>query len=138
MSKYYRKKYRKKYKSREERGISKEEWYKPFKKSLKMYINTWDFETREELKRLMTNAGFRVGKEGAREVSNKQVDTAWDMMYDLGYFDKQKRLKFEINLDYIKHEYTYYGKSRDVYRAKRYVTINNKRYRPGQFIPKVR
>lgn len=55
--------------------------YKDFRRSLKLNSKYWEYETKEQLRLLMTNAGYGQKSEKGvlylRKVTDKQVDYAW-------------------------------------------------------------
>lgn len=105
--------------------------YKSFYKNLKIKSDTqnWDFDTVEQLRTLMTNAGFRTVKDKEtgvyfnKKVTDNQVVKAWNYL-------KKTSVQKEITDRY--YDYT----SRGNYRANRDITINGKTYKKGQFVPK--
>ncbi len=99
-----------------------------FRRSLKLDGHYWEYETKDELRVLMTQAGYRSKKEKGvvymQEATDKQVDFAW------GYL---RRVSIQETFDtYTVHTYH----KQIIKRANQNQTIKGKQYRKGQFIPK--
>lgn len=99
-----------------------------FRRSLKLDGQYWEYETIDELKVLMTQAGYRSKKEEGvlymQEVTDKQSTFAWNFL-------KKVAIQETIVL-YTVHTYN----KRIITRANQNQTIRGKQYRKGQFLPK--
>lgn len=105
--------------------------YTNFRASLTTNSKQWDFETKEELKKLMSIAGYRIVFD--KETKTRKADTVTDAQVNFAWnFLKGKEQKF-ID-DYTVHTY-----NKIIHlRANKEITIKGKKYRKGQFIPKKR
>jgi len=105
--------------------------YESFREGLRVDSRYWNFDTKEELRKLLTNGGYHHIKEKGvsynAEATDKQVDFAWSYL-------KKSKVTQQIIDDFIVHTYN----KRIVKRALKNQTINGKKYRKGQFIPKDR
>ena len=110
------------------RDDRKENAYKRFKKSVLIDFGDIDIESKNELRELMTQYGYRRKKDGTNlYATDKQVDTANNWL-------KKSRGQRIID-DYFKVE-TY--NKRIIRRAMKNIVLNGKEYRKGQFLPKRR
>ena len=103
--------------------------YTRFRESLRVHSKFWEFETKDELGVLLTKAEYHIVKiEGVKTiapVTPKQLTFAWDFL-------KEKAIQRLIE-DYITHVYH----KQIILRANRELIIKDKKYRKGQFIPRV-
>jgi hypothetical protein len=101
--------------------------YNSFRRNLDYIWDDEKPESKNALKLLMFQRGFRTKKEGERkQPTDIQVEIAWD------YLKRRYAVKTLEEIFFRQEKY----KKHVIYRATTNYTYNNKKYRKGQFMPK--
>jgi hypothetical protein len=104
--------------------------YPSFEKSLKIDFGKYPPETQKELKEQMTLLRYRIKNGEKIPPSDAQLDYAWNFLVRQGIIEEKRQ---RLITEYYKIEIY---RKRKLYRATSSITINNKKYRKGQFLPK--